>query len=217
MKYLLISVLISLGVTPFSKASIFGEENITLGKILVTTIKELNELEKLVSNAEKYTKKITEYNELVQDHLFKAQRIKLLAKEMTEKRQIKNLSDVNHNIREIDSTIENIQGLMNEYNKNIFRVEDIKKAQALTSNSQALREKLARHQIQKASSARSLKKVNQITSQNTGLMFETQLQMKKNQDQMLVELARHNKLKSEELLRARRVDLLRKNLYTGGE
>ncbi len=213
MKVLLIGLAICMSFK--IQASILGEENITLGKILVTTIKELNELEKLVSNTEKYTKKITEYNELVQDHLFKAQRIKLLTKELTEKKRVKNISDVNQSIREIDSSIESIKGLMDEYNKNIFRVDLIKKTQAISGNSQSLKEKLARHQISKASSAKSLKKVSQITSQNTGLIFETQLEMKKNQDQMIIELARNNKLKSEELIRSRRVDLLRKNLYQG--
>jgi len=213
MKVIFISIIMFLGIEV--KASMFGEENIVLGEILVTTIKELNELEKLVSNTERYTKKITEYNELVQDHLFKAQRIKLLTKELTEKKQIKNLSDVNRNIKEIDSSIENIQKLMNDYNKNIFRVEDIKRAQLTSNPSQTLKEKLAKSQIQKASSAKSLKKVSQITSQNTGLIYETQLEMKKNQNQMIIELARNNKLKSEELIRSRRIDLLRKNLYSG--
>jgi len=214
MKVILISIIMFLGLD--LKASIFGEENIVLGQILSTTIKELNELEKLISSTEKYTKKITEYNELVQDHLFKAQRIKLLARELSEKRQLEDLSDVNQGIREIDSSIENIQNLMSDYNKNISRVDLIQNSQNVSNSSQALKEKLAKRQIQKASSARSLKKVNQITSQNTGLIYETQLEMKKNQNQMIIELARNNKLKSEELIRSRRVDLLRKNLYQGG-
>ena len=49
-------------------SSMFGEETAVLIEIASTTASQLNELEQLVTNAEKYTKKMQEYNELMMDH-----------------------------------------------------------------------------------------------------------------------------------------------------
>lgn len=88
-----------------------------LYQILSTSISQLNEMEKLVSKSEKYTSKIQDYNELVEDQLDRARRIKEYAEFQVYLLQAKpeNLAEVNDLIRELSSSIEDLESLKKEY------------------------------------------------------------------------------------------------------
>jgi hypothetical protein len=80
---------------PLSSFAIVGEETAIMIQLVTTTASQLNELEKLVTNAEKYTQKIQQYNELTQDQYFRAERVLYLAEELSAKKEVANLGDLN--------------------------------------------------------------------------------------------------------------------------
>ena len=62
-----------------AQSQIISSDTALLVELVTTTASQLNELEKLVSNAEKYTAKMQKYNELFQDEYFRAERVLYLA------------------------------------------------------------------------------------------------------------------------------------------
>lgn len=100
-KIILIISLLSL--SSHLEADLFGGDVGVLIQLAATSIKQLNELEQLVSSAEKYTEKVQEYNEVIQDKilfanqvLFKLERLKRLKRD-----DIKDLASLNQRIRDL--------------------------------------------------------------------------------------------------------------------
>src|SRR5690606_3862998 len=96
---------------PIVQASMFGEETAVLIEIASTTASQLNELEQLVSNAETYTKKMQEYNELMMDHYWRAERILFVAESLAAKKEAKDLGELNWAIRELKYSMAELKSL----------------------------------------------------------------------------------------------------------
>ncbi len=213
MKMLIFFLLFSIN----SSASMFGEENIVLGQILTTTITQLNELEKLVSNAEKYTSKIQEYNELIEDQYLKAMRVKYLALELTAKKEIKNLEDVNNQIRDLQNSMNNIKNLLKEYDQII--IDSDKEELRISINKKLIKSKklIAKKQVRRSVNVKDLKTASRLTAQNTAMILETGLDQEKTLRELLVEQKKSNKLKAQELKSKKENYLAKKKLYSGDE
>lgn len=108
------------------KADLFGGDIGVLVQIATTTIKQLNEMEKLVSNAEKYTEKVQHYNEMLNDKmifarqvLFKLERLKSLDQNP------KNLGDINRLIVSLKMQLQDIETIVANTSSDIIQSQDI--------------------------------------------------------------------------------------------
>lgn len=124
MKILL--VLLLLIFSEHIKADLFGGDIGVLIQIASTTVKQLNEMEKLVSSTEKYTEKFQKYNELIEDKylfarqiLFKLERLKALNKNP------KDLGEINNLIRSLKFKIKDFEEIAKKTSSEIFQSQDI--------------------------------------------------------------------------------------------
>jgi hypothetical protein len=180
-------------------ASMFGEETAVLIEIATTTASQLNELEKLVSNADKYTKKMQEYNELFQDHYFRAERILFVAESLAAKKEAANLGELNWAIRELKYSMSELKTLMNEY-KDIKNNEDKTKYQVKAQKEiNKKKSAVAIHQIQNSVSAKTIGRATQLTARNTALIYEQNIEMHNTQLEILEKMATNNRLLAEKL------------------
>lgn len=181
------------------QASMFGEETAVLIEIATTTASQLNELEKLVSNAEKYTQKMQEYNELFQDHYYRAERILFVAESLAAKKDAADLTELNWAIRELKYSMSELRSLMNEY-KDIKNNEDrtkylVKKQKKINKK----KSKLAVHQIKNSASAKTTGRAIQLTARNTALLYEQNVEMHNTQLEILEKVSTSNRLLAEQL------------------
>ena len=191
----------------------FGQDTALLFDLVTTTASQLNELEKLVTNAEKYTKKMQEYNELVQDEYFRAERVLYLANQLTAKRDIENLGDLNNAIRELKYSLSDLKDLMREYG--IIKDEERKtKAQVkIEKRFNDKKEKQAIAQVNKSVQARTVGRASQLTAQNTALILESQVGMHNTQLEMLEKQSTTNRLLAEQMEEKRLEQIKREQTY----
>ena len=97
----------SLLVSLSSSGQIISSDTALLVELVTTTASQLNELEKLVTNAEKYTEKMQKYNELTQDEYFRAERVLYLAESLAAKKEIQGLSFIDGEIDTVSNTSAN--------------------------------------------------------------------------------------------------------------
>ena len=190
-----------------------GADTALMIQLVSTTASQLNELEKLVTNTEKYTKRMREYNELYEDQNFKAERVLYLAQSMASKKNIEGLGDLNNSIRDLKYNREELQGLMKEYAK---IKGDEKKTQIYVEENKKLNdlsEKQAKLQVAHSLGAKTSGRANQLTAQNTALMYENQLKMEDIQLEMLNTQKTANRLKAEELEDKRLEEMNRMKFY----
>jgi hypothetical protein len=197
-------------------ASMFGEETVVLIEIASTTASQLNELEQLVSNTEKYTKKMQEYNELMMDHYWRAERIVYIADSLSAKKEAKDLGDLNWAIRELKYSMVELKNLMKEY-KVIKNDEDrtkymVKKQKEINKK----KSKVALNQIKSAKSAKTKGRANQVTAQNTALIYEQNVEMHNTQLEILEKLSTGNRLQAEQL-EEKRLEQIEKEKFYGAE
>ena len=163
----------------------FGQDTALLFDLVTTTASQLNELEKLVTNAEKYTKKMQEYNELIQDEYFRAERVLYLANSLAAKKEINNLGELNNAIRELKYSLSDLKELMKEYG--IIKADEEKtKAQVKIEKRFNERQgKQAIAQVNKSVQAKTVGRASQLTAQNTALILESQVGMHNTQLELL--------------------------------
>lgn len=214
-KKLSTAVLTLILCTP-AHSSIFGEETAVLIEIASTTAAQLNELEQLVTNAEKYTKKMQEYNELMMDHYWRAERIIYIAESLAAKKEAKNLGELNWAIRELKYSMADLRSLMKEY-KVIKNDEDrtkymVKKQKGINQK----KSKLAERQITSTKRAKTTGRATQLTAQNTALLYEQNIEMHNTQLEILEKLSTSNRLKAEDL-EEKRLEQIQKEKFYGKE
>lgn len=197
-----------------TNASIFGEETAVLIEIASTTASQLNELEQLVSNSEKYTKKMQEYNELMMDHYWRAERILFIAESMAARKDAKDLGELNWAIRKLKYSMAELKSLMNEY-KEIKNDEDrtkflVKRQKEINQK----KSKVAEHQIKSAKSAKTSGRAGQVTAQNTSLIYEQNVEMHNTQLDILEKLSTSNRLQAEQL-EEKRLEQIEKEKFYG--
>jgi hypothetical protein len=203
-----------MGILPIKGAySIVGEETALMIELVATTIGQLNELEKLVTNAEKYTERVQKYNELAEDKYFQAGRILYLAEELAAKKEIEDLGDLNMVIRDLKYTMADLKDQLKEVRKiknGSQKYLDYSKVETKLVNK---RKKVAENQVLKSSKARKASRANQLTAQNTALILENQARMHETQLKVLENAAKTNKLLGQELEDIKKKEIERRKYY----
>ncbi len=178
---------------------IISSDTALLVELVTTTASQLNELEKLVSNAEKYTAKMQHYNELFQDEYFRAERILYIAESLASKKEINDLGELNSAIRELKYSMTEMKELMREYAK-IKGDEKTTKAQVKSEKKvNQKKERMAQGQVEKSIAARTTGRATQLTAQNTALLYESNVDMHKTQLEILEKVSTTNRLLAEEM------------------
>jgi len=198
---------------PMKSCALFGEDTALLIELVTTTASQLNELEKLVTNAEKYTQKMQHYNELFQDEYFKAERVKYLAEEIASKKRIEDLGELNFAIRELKYSMGELRFLMKEYS--VIKGEENKTKSLVKIKKKLNDRKTHRAQIQVAHSikASNTGRSTQLTAQNTALIHETQIEMQNTQLDILQSVSTTNRLLAEQLEEKRLEQLEKEKSY----
>ncbi len=196
--------------------AILGTDTALMIQLVSTTANQLNEMEKLLTNAEKYTQKMREYNELYEDQNFRAQRVMYLAQSMASKKDLEGLGDLNNAIRDLKYNMEELQNLMRDYAK---IKGDEKKTEAFVAENKKLNElseKQAKLQVAHTIDAKNAGRANQLTAQNTALIYENQLRLELIQLEQLQAQKTANRLKAEEL-EDKRLEEMNRNKFYGQE
>ncbi|HLT22581.1 MAG TPA: hypothetical protein VKZ84_04025 [Bacteriovoracaceae bacterium] len=195
-------ILLSAGILLLNQPSfsqIISSDTALLVELVTTTASQLNELEKLVSNTEKYTSKMQQYNELVQDEYFKAERVLYVAESLAAKKEVASVGDLNWAIRELKYSMSEMKGLMREYA--IIKSDESKtKSQVkLQRKVNAQKERMAKSQVDKSINARNTGRATQLTAQNTAMIYEQNVDMHNTQLEILEKLSTSNRLMAEQL------------------
>lgn len=197
----------------FNTFAMIGTNTAMMIQLVTNTANQINELEKLVSNAEKYTQKMREYSELVEDNYFRAERTLYLAEELAAKKDIQNLGELNGAIRELKYNMSELKELMQRY-ANIK--QDEKRTTAYVEVNKKLNEKEVKRasiQVANSISAKNTGRASQLTAQNTALLLENQVKMQDVQLEMLKTQKMANRLKAEELEDKRLEEMNRLKFY----
>lgn len=213
MKKLLLLIALTISFNAFA---IIGADTAMMVQLVTNTAQQINELERLISNTEKYTQKMREYSELADDHYFKAERVLYLAQELTAKKDVQNLGELNGAIRELKYNMSDLKELMQRY-ANIK--EDEKRTEVYVEVNKKLNEqkiKRAEKQVSNSISARNVGRAHQLTAQNTALLLENQVKMQEVQLEMLKAQKTANRLKAEELEDKRLDEINRLKFYKKG-
>lgn len=215
MKKFLLSAGIMLCSLP-SYAQIIGSDTALLIELVTTTASQLNELEKLVSNTEKYTVKMQQYNELFQDEYFRAERVLYMAESLAAKKEVANLGDLNFAIRELKYSMAEMKELMREYA--IIKSDESKtKIQVkLQKKVNDQKDKVAKSQVDKSIKARTTGRATQLTAQNTALLYEQNVDMHNTQLEILEKLSTNNRLMAEQLEEQRLKQIEKEKAYGVG-
>lgn len=211
LRLLFLIIFLNLGIT--ANAQIVSADTALLVELVTTTASQLNELEKLVTNAEKHTERMQKYNELTQDEYFRAERVLYLAEAAASKKEIQNLGTLNNAIRDLKYSMNDLRELMKEYH---FIKEDEKKTQSIVKiqkNVNGLKEKMAKNQIQKSINAKNTGRSTQLTAQNTALIYESNVEMHNTQLEILEKQATTNRLLAEQMEEKRKEEIDRKRFY----
>ena len=197
----------------FRAYPIVGEETALMIELVSTTASQLNELETLVTNTERYTERLRQYNELVQDEYFKAERVLYLAEELASKKRVEDLGGLNSAIRDLKYNMSDLKELQKEYGlveqKHQRTEAEIAEYRMLNQKKKARAETQVAHAITSDSSGRS----TQLTAQNTALIHETQTDMRDTQLDILETLSENNKLVAGDLAKKRFDELKRLKDY----
>lgn len=189
----------SLALATPAFAQIISSDTALLVELVTTTASQLNELEKLVSNAEKYTAKMQQYNELFQDEYFRAERVLYIAESVASKKEVADLGDLNWAIRELKYSITEMRELMREYS--MIKGDEKKtklqvKSQKKVNNR---KEKIAKSQVDKSIKAKTTGRATQLTAQNTAMIYESNVEMHNTQLEILEKMATNNRLLAEQM------------------
>lgn len=210
MKKIILSILC---LFSFKCFAMFGTDTVMMVQLVTNTAQQINELERLVSNTEKYTQKMREYSELADDHYFKAERVLYLAEELAAKKDIQNLGQLNGAIRELKYNMSDLKELMQKYAE---VKQDEKRTESYVEINKKLNEKKikrAEKQVANSISASNVGRANQLTAQNTAMLLENQVKMQEVQLEMLKTQKTANRLKAEELEDKRLEEMNRLKFY----
>lgn len=206
-------ILFSTFLFSFNSFAIVGTDTAMMIQLVTNTANQINELERLVSNTEKYTQKMREYSELVEDNYFRAERTLYLAEELAAKKDVQNLGELNGAIRELKYNMSELKEMMQRY-ANIK--QDEKRTETYVEVNKKLNEqqvKRAEKQVANSISAKNTGRASQLTAQNTALLLENQVKMQQIQLEMLKTQKMANRLKAEELEDKRLEEINRNNFY----
>jgi len=201
---------VGLILTPYIHAQIISSDTALLVELVTTTASQLNELEKLVSNAEKYTAKMQKYNELFQDEYFRAERILYIAESLAAKKEIENLGELNWAIRELKYSMNELKELMREYAVIKNEEKKTKEAVRIQRKVNDRKEKIALTQVNNSIKAKTTGRATQLTAQNTAMIYESNVGMHNTQLEILEKVSTTNRLLAEQM-EEKRLEQIKKN------
>lgn len=194
---------ISLFSTNTKASTLFAPDSDTalLFNLVTNTASQLNELEKLVSNAEKYTGLMEKYNQIARDHYFRAERIHYIAQNYVDlsKRDPKDLEGLNSAIRALKSETESLKTMINEY-----RTDEAKNEVAETKLSERVRDSnqelgFANNQVVRSGEIQTTNDAQKMMAQNTALTYKAQVEGNQMNALIAEKLSEQNKLLNREL------------------
>jgi len=165
-----------------------------LFQLASTTASQLSELEKLVTDAQKNTQALQEYNELAQDHYFRAERTVALLDEMKGLGQLDEVSldKLNSKIGSLKDQMASLNATISEYNQRETKNEKLEIATTLNENQINKEANLANIQIKRAEDSGTLKGAARLSAQNTALSNKNLVEIKKQNNFILNKLAKEN-------------------------
>ncbi|MBT3981037.1 MAG: hypothetical protein HOE90_06765 [Bacteriovoracaceae bacterium] len=203
--------------TPGISSTIFVPDSDTalLIELVSTTISQLNELEKLVSNAEKYTKRIQEYNELAEDYYFRAQRLLYWADDMLIllDSDVKSLEQLNSAIRSLRFQIDDFKSQMMEYG--LIAVQSEKEEFHAKANSPKIkrRMRLAKLQLDRSSGVKSSKGALKQINQNTALINSSVVDLNAQTNSLVAINAKRNRMIAKDMTKKAIKNQKKKEFY----
>lgn len=200
-----------------AQAQLISSDTALLVELVTTTASQLNELEKLVSNAEKHTARMQKYNELFQDEYFRAERVLYLAESLAAKKEVANLGDLNWAIRELKYSMEEMKELMKEYSLIKKEEKRTKDQVKIEKKLNVHRDKIAKSQVKKATEARTVGRATQLTAENTAMIYESNVDMHNTQLEILEKVSTTNRLLAEQLEEKRLEQIEKEKSYGRGD
>lgn len=172
-----------------------------LFNLVTNTAGQLNELEKLVSNAEKYTGLMEKYNQIARDQYFRAQRIHYIAQNYVDlsKRDPKDLEGLNSAIRALKSETESLKAQIFEYRSDEAKNKVAENAlgEKIRSSNQELG--FANGQVIRSGEVNSTNEAQKMMAQNTALSYKAQVEGNQMSSVIAEKIAEQNKLINREL------------------
>lgn len=217
--YLIVGIC-SLGNFFFPKANastLFAPDTDTalLFNLVTTTASQLNELEKLVTNAEKYTGLMEKYNQIAKDEYFRAERIQAIAQNFVEvsTRDPKDLAELNSAIRALKSETDSFKTLIAEYNRDEAR--NAIGEQKFTEKANGLNSELrfANNQVLRAGDISTSSEAQKVIAQNSALSYKSQVEGNQINSVIAERLSEQNKLLNREMKTEVQRDLDRDEYY----
>jgi hypothetical protein len=167
-----------------------------LFNLVTNTASQLNELEKLVSNAEKYTGLMEKYNQIARDQYFRAERIHYIAQNYVElsKRDPKDLDGLNSAIRALKSETESLRAMINEYRKDEAKNEVSENALGDKIRNSNAELGFANTQVIRSGDVHSTNEAQKMLAQNTALSYKAQVEGNQMSGVIAEKLTEQNKL-----------------------
>ena len=209
MSKLIFLVYMALGLAVFNTggkalaSTLFTPDSDTalLFELVSNTASQLNELEKLVTNAEKYTNLMEKYNQIARDQYFRAVRIQYIAQNYVDlsKSNPKDLEGLNSAIRSLRSETESLKSLIGEYRKDEARNEF--QETALGDRARKLNKEVqfANTQVMRSGDVNSTNEAQKVIAQNTSLSYKAQVEENQISNVIAEKLTEQNKLRNREM------------------
>lgn len=201
-------VYLAIGISSFSltkighASTLFAPDSDTalLFELVTNTASQLNELEKLVSNAEKYTGMMEKYNQIARDEYFRAERINYIAQNYVElsKEDPKDLEALNSAIRNLKSETESLKSLISEYRKDEAKNELDEAMLANKTRSSNRELQFANSQVMRSGNISSTNEAQKVMAQNSALAYKAQVEGNQMTEILASKIAEQNKLLNRE-------------------
>lgn len=208
-KYFIFSILC------FKGMAFVSTDTAVLMELVTTTASQLNELEKLVSNAERYTERMQKYNELAQDEYFRAERVSYLAESLASKKEIEDLGGLNSAISDLKNSMSDMKSVLDEYKEIQGQEETVKAKSDIKIRQNDKKKNIASKQVSRALQGSTNSGVNRINAQNTAMILEETIEVQNNQLTMIDQNATTNRLLAEDLEIKRKNEISKKLFYGG--
>jgi hypothetical protein len=171
-----------------------------LFNLVSNTASQINELEKLVSNAEKYTGLMEKYNQIARDQYFRAERIHYIAQNYVDlsKNDPKDLEGLNSAIRALKSENESLKSLIGEYRNNEARNESAEIALEDKVRFTNKEINFANGQIMRSGEVNSTNEAQKMIAQNTALSYKAQVEDVQMSSLIAEKITEQNKLLNRE-------------------
>lgn len=186
-----------------------------LFELVANTATQINELEQLITNAQKHTEMIEKYNQIAKDHYYRSQRIHYIAESYVElsKRDPKDLENLNSAIRALKSENDSLLSLINEYRKEESSNEKMEVATAQREKKSQREIAFANSQVRRTGVISSTNDAQKLTAQNTGLIYKSQVEMNQTSNAIVNKLSQQNKLISRQMKDEKREELDKAKFY----